>query len=137
MKNGQSKAPMNKKLVQDRFNGLKQNAQGEYEPIDDDMRVKVLIGSETIQEGMNLQFRSSAIYQCTIGFLPTAQTQLEGRVWRQGNPYKFVRIVNPLCADSIDVFMFQKMQDKTKHINQIWNRDGQTFALDTREFFCI
>ena len=50
---------MNKKLVQDRFNGLKQNAQGEYEPIDDDMRVKILIGSETIQEGMNLQFRSS------------------------------------------------------------------------------
>lgn len=132
-KNGKP-APMNKKLVQDRFNGLKLNAQGEYEPIDDDMRVKVLIGSETIQEGMNLQFRSSAIYQCTIGFLPTAQTQLEGRVWRQGNPYKFVRIVNPLCADSIDVFMFQKMQDKTKHINQIWNRDGQTFALDTREF---
>ena len=30
--------------------------------------------------------------------------------------------------------MFQKMQDKTKHINQIWNRDGQTFVLDTREF---
>ena len=126
--------PMPKKMVQNRFNGLKQNADGDFEPIPDELRVKVLIGSETISEGMNLQYRSSAIYQCTLDFNPTSQTQLEGRVWRQGNPFKFVRIVNPLCADSIDIFMFQKMQDKAKHINQIWNRDGQTFMLDTREF---
>jgi hypothetical protein len=125
---------MPKKDVQNRFNGLKQNADGDFEPIPDELRVKILIGSETISEGMNLQYRSSAIYQCTLDFNPTAQTQLEGRIWRQGNPFKFVRIVNPLCADSIDIFMFQKMQDKAKHINQIWNRDGKTFMLDTREF---
>lgn len=125
---------MPKKEVQNRFNGLKQNIDGEFEPLPDELRVKVLIGSETISEGMNLQYRSSVIYQCTLDFNPTAQTQLEGRIWRQGNPFKFVRIVNPLCADSIDIFMFQKMQDKANHINQIWNRDGQTFMLDTREF---
>ena len=126
--------PMPKKEVQNRFNGLKQNEDGDFEAIPDELRVKVLLGSETISEGMNLQYKSSAIYQCTLDFNPTAQTQLEGRVWRQGNPFKFVRIVNPLCADSIDIFMFQKMQDKAKHINQIWNRDGKTFMLDTREF---
>jgi len=30
--------------------------------------------------------------------------------------------------------MFQKMQDKARYINQIWNRDGQTFMIDAREF---
>jgi hypothetical protein len=126
--------PMAKQEVQNAFNGVEQLPNGDFEPVSDDKRVKVLIGSSTISEGMNLQFKSSVIYQCYLDFNPTAQTQLEGRMWRQGNPFKFVRIVNPLCADSIDIFMFQKMQDKTKYINQIWNRDGQTFMMDVREF---
>ena len=126
--------PQHKSIVQNCFNGLIQQADGDFTPMKDSQRCKVLIGSETISEGMNLQFESSVIYQCFLPFNPTNQVQLEGRIWRQGNPYKFVRIVNPLCADSIDIFMFQKMQDKARYINQIWNRDGQTFMIDAREF---
>jgi len=126
--------PQHKSIVQNCFNGLIQKGDGDFEEMSDKQRCKVLIGSETISEGMNLQFKSSVIYQCFLPFNPTNQVQLEGRVWRQGNPYKFVRIVNPLCADSIDIFMFQKMQDKAKYINQIWNRNGQTFMIDAREF---
>ena len=132
-KGGKSR-PMDKSRVQDRFNGVEQAGDGEFIDIPDKMRVKVLIGSKTITEGMNLQEKSSVIYQCSIPFNPTDQIQLEGRVWRQGNPYKFVRIVNPLCADSIDIFMFQKMQSKAGFINQIWNRDGQNFLIDAKEF---
>jgi hypothetical protein len=126
--------PQDKSEVQNYFNGLFLNDLGDWEELPDDKRVKVLIGSETISEGMNLQYKSSVIYQCQLPFNPTAQIQLEGRIWRQGNPYKYVRIVNPLCADSIDIFMFQKMQDKTNYINQIWNRNGQTFVIDAKEF---
>ena len=126
--------PQHKSIVQNCFNGLVQKGNGDFDKMKDSQRCKILIGSETISEGMNLQFESSVIYQCFLPFNPTNQVQLEGRIWRQGNPYKFVRIVNPLCADSIDIFMFQKMQDKARYINQIWNRDGQTFMIDAREF---
>jgi hypothetical protein len=133
-RDGKKPKPQHKSIVQNCFNGLIQLGNGDFDEMSDKQRCKVLIGSETISEGMNLQFKSSVIYQCFLPFNPTNQVQLEGRIWRQGNPYKFVRIVNPLCADSIDIFMFQKMQDKAKYINQIWNRNGQTFMIDAREF---
>ena len=40
----------------------------------------------------------------------------------------------PLMSDCIDVFMFQKLQDKTERINQVWTRDGNSNELDTDSF---
>jgi hypothetical protein len=104
-----------------------------FDTISDSERVKVLIGSASIQEGINLQAYSSVLYNLYIGFNPTDQIQLEGRIWRQGNAFNNVRIVIPLMENSMDIFMFQKLQEKTKRINEIWARTGQN-EIDTTEF---
>ncbi|MBI2271041.1 MAG: hypothetical protein HYU69_11915 [Bacteroidetes bacterium] len=96
--------------------------------------VKIIIGSDTIKEGINLQERSTVLYNCWLNFNPTDQKQLEGRIFRFGNIYANVRIVDPLMEDSIDIFMFQKLEEKTSRINEIWFRSGKTNALSLEEF---
>jgi hypothetical protein len=125
----------NKQDVADAFIGrILDTETGEYDLVEDSKRVKVLIGSESIKEGINLQEYSSVLYNCFLDFNPTDRIQLEGRLWRQGNKFANVRIVTPLMADCIDVFMFQKLEDKTERINQIWTRNGQINDLDTTSF---
>lgn len=116
-----------KRLVQDAFLGRKYNEKiKEYENIDDSQRVKVLLGSSSIKEGMNLQTKSTVLYNCFLDWNPTDIIQLEGRIWRQKNQFANVRIVNPLVIDSIDIFMFQKLEEKTARINTIWSVNGKS-----------
>lgn len=96
--------------------------------------VKIIIGSASIKEGINLQNHTSVLYNCWLDWNPTDVKQLEGRVWRFGNVYANVRIVNPLVEDSIDMFIFQKLEEKTSRINEIWYRAGKTNALNLEEF---
>lgn len=84
--------------------------------------IKVLIGSATIKEGINLQNKATTLYNCWLDWNPTDVKQLEGRIWRFGNRYANVRIVNPLMEDSVDTFIFQKLEEKTSRINEIWYR---------------
>ena len=129
------KKQKDKSDVQDAFLGRKYNEDlQEYVEIDDKDRVKLLFGSSSIREGMNLQFYASVLYNLYIDFNPTDNTQLEGRIWRQGNRFDNVRIVVPLMENSMDIFMFQKLEEKTERINQIWNKDGQTNELNTEDF---
>jgi len=107
---------------------------GKITYLEDSKRVKVLIGSESIKEGINLQDYASALYNCFLDFNPTDQVQVEGRIWRQGNAFANVRIVTPLMSDCIDIFMFQKLEDKTERINQIWTKNGNRNELDTTAF---
>lgn len=124
-----------KKYVQDAFQGQILNPEtGKFKPIPSEKRVKVLIGSEAIKEGINLQNYASVLYNCFLDFNPTDQVQLEGRIWRQGNALANVRIVTPLMSDCIDIFMFQKLEDKTERINQIWTKNGNLNELDTTAF---
>ncbi len=92
--------------------------------------VKVIIGTSTISEGMDFQKRGTCIYNCFPEYNPTQIRQLEGRIWRYGNPYEYVRIVLPLVQDSMDVFIFQKLEEKTARINDIWYRSDRGNVLD-------
>jgi hypothetical protein len=122
-----------RKRVQNLFLGKKFDEKlGDFVKVSDDERIKVLIGSSSIKEGMNLQKKSTTLYNLFIDWNPTDNLQLAGRVWRQGNMYKNVRIVNPLLNDSADVFMFQKLEEKTARINSIWSNDGRS-ALPIEE----
>ncbi|MEN8882702.1 MAG: helicase-related protein [Flavobacteriaceae bacterium] len=124
-----------KQDVADAFLGRKFNEETKsYEKLDEKNRVKVLIGSEAIKEGINLQNYASVLYNCFLDFNPTDTIQVEGRIWRQGNAFANVRIVTPLISDSIDIFMFQKLEDKTERINQIWTRNGNANEIDTTSF---
>lgn len=75
-------------------------------------KVKVVIGSEAIQEGMNLQENTTDIYMLSLPYNFTSLRQVEGRAWRQGNKNEIVRVNFMLTNDSIDVFMLQKLQSK-------------------------
>ena len=96
--------------------------------------VKIIIGSASIKEGINLQNRATVLYNCWLDWNPTDEKQLEGRIWRYGNMYANVRIVHPLMEDSIDTFVFQKLQEKTSRINEIWYRAGRNNTLKLEEF---
>lgn len=92
--------------------------------------VKVIIGSATIREGINLQKNGTCLYNLYPEWTPTNIRQLEGRIWRQGNKFGYVRIVMPLVENSMDVFVFQKLEEKTARINDLFYREGLSNVLD-------
>ncbi len=101
----------------------------EYMRAFNDGVIKVIIGTATIREGVNLQKRSTVLYNLYPDWNPTNIQQLEGRIWRQGNKYQYVRIVLPLMQNSMDTFVFQKIEEKTNRINDIWYRAGRENVL--------
>ena len=124
-----------KEYIKNLFNGEIYNEDTKmFDQVDDDQRIKVVIGSSTIKEGINLQRYGTVLYNCFIDWNPTDIQQLEGRVWRQGNTFASVRITNPLVTDSADIFLFQKLQEKTSRLNSIWATDGRKNVLNTEEF---
>jgi dephospho-CoA kinase len=124
-----------KEYIKNLFNGEVYNEVSKlFDTVADEERIKVVIGSSTIKEGINLQKFGTVLYNCFIDWNPTDIQQLEGRIWRQGNEFKSVRIVNPLVIDSADIFLFQKLQEKTSRLNTIWATDGKKNVLNTEEF---
>lgn len=91
---------------------------------------KVVIGTSTIKEGINLQVYGTTLYNLYVNWNPTDVKQLEGRVWRQKNKYGYVRLVIPLVENSMDVFMFQKLEEKSARINDLWSKAERGNVLD-------
>ena len=132
---GKKTRGVTKDMVQDAFLGRRLDESDPTNPkyvnIPDEDRIKVLVGSTAIKEGVNLQFYSTCLYVCEVDWNPTDMTQLEGRIWRQKNAFANVRIVIPLLENSLDAFIYNKLREKTGRINQIWERDGSNeFELD-------
>ncbi|MCX6724256.1 MAG: helicase-related protein [Candidatus Staskawiczbacteria bacterium] len=84
-------------VIQDRFN---------------EGKVKVLIGSDAIQEGVNLQRKSTDLYIMALPWNFTELKQVTGRIWRQGNEWKNIRVHNVFIENSVDVFQSQKLETK-------------------------
>lgn len=91
---------------------------------------KIIIGTSTIKEGINLQEKSTCLYNLYPNWNPTDVRQLEGRIWRQKNENGYVRIVMPLMENSMDIFVFQKLEEKTSRINDLWNKADRGNVLD-------
>jgi hypothetical protein len=84
--------------------------------------VKVIIGTSTIKEGVNLQERGTVIYNALPEYNPSDMQQLKGRIWRQGNMYGYVRFVVPLVVNSMDAFIWQKVEEKSARLGSIWTK---------------
>lgn len=95
--------------------------------------VKVIIGTSTIREGINLQSRSAVTIDLYPEWNPTDITQLKGRNWRQGNMYGYVRFVMPLVINSMDNFINQKLDEKSKRIANLWAQVGDDNNTITNE----
>ena len=94
-------------------------------------KVKLVIGTNKIKEGMNLNKNSSVLYVPYMDWNPTDFVQIVGRIWRRGNRYGDVRVVVPLLKNSSDSFMFQKLNEKTDRINNIMDENKE--YIDTSE----
>lgn len=95
-----------------------------------DGKIKVIIGSETIKEGVSLNGNSTTLYNTFLGWNPTETIQVEGRIWRQGNKQGITHIVYPLMNDSIDSMMMQKYDEKSSRINAIWSYKGNSLNVE-------
>lgn len=92
--------------------------------------VKVILGTSTIREGVDLQKRGTVIYNLYPDWNPTDVRQLEGRIWRQGNDFGYVRVAMPLVQNTMDVFVFQKLEEKSGRINELWFKSDRGNVLD-------
>jgi predicted kinase len=134
IRSGKEGTATHKEAVKNGFNGKKWDEPTKRTlDIPDKDRIKIIIGTGSIREGMNLNRYATVMYNAFVDWNPTDQIQLEGRIHRQGNTFKNVRIVIPLITDSMDIFMFQKLEEKTSRINSLWNYDGQTNVLSVEE----
>lgn len=95
--------------------------------------IKVVIGSSTIREGIDLQMRTSDLHNLWIDWNPTDYKQLEGRLWRFGNKFDYVRIISYLLSGGSDAFKFQKLEEKTARINDIFDRANKSNILEVTE----
>ena len=96
-------------------------------------KVKIIIGTSTIREGIDLQGQSTVLYALWVDWNPTDSKQLTGRIWRFGNKFSNVRVVTPLLVGSSDAFTYQKLEEKTGRINDIFDRVDKTNILDVSE----
>ncbi len=92
--------------------------------------VKILIGSESISEGVDLNGNTLVLYNCMLGWNPTEPVQVEGRLWRQGNRQKKVHIVYPLMYNSIDSLIYQKHDEKVSRIDALWSYRGDKLNVE-------
>lgn len=92
-------------------------------------KTKVIIGSSTIKEGVNLQGNSTVIYNTQLDWNPTDAQQVEGRIWRQGNKQGITHIVYPLMYDSIDSMIYQKYDEKSSRLDALFSYQGDTLNV--------
>jgi hypothetical protein len=92
-------------------------------------KVKVVIGSETIKEGVNLQGNTVALYNTFLNWNPTQTIQVEGRSWRQGNVNDETAIIYPLMYDSSDVPLYQKHEEKMARLDALWSYKGDDYSI--------
>ena len=101
-------------------------------------KIKILLGSQAIKEGIDLQKNAHTLYLCQAEFSPTLSMQLEGRIWRQGNPYDNVRIVYVLALNTIDAFIYDKLNKKVNNIKMmleagVYEMNNTQFTIDMKE----
>ena len=82
--------------------------------------VRVLLGSTTkMGAGTNVQSRLVAVHHLDVGWKPSDMTQRNGRIIRQGNMNKEVKVFNYVTEGTFDSYLFQTLENKQRFISQI------------------
>jgi hypothetical protein len=110
--------------------GLDQKDEITKEFNDPNGRIKVIIGSDTIIEGVNLNGNTIQTYEAMLPWNSTDFQQLIGRSHRQGNSQGNVHITVPLMTDSVDSFMYQKHDEKGSRLDTLWKSDKDKIDID-------
>ena len=82
--------------------------------------VRVLLGSTAkMGAGTNVQDRLVAVHHLDVGWKPSDMTQRNGRIIRQGNMNKEVKVFNYVTEGTFDSYLFQTLENKQRFISQI------------------
>lgn len=100
---------------------------------DPSKELKIVIGSDVIKEGVDLNGNTAVAYNLMTSWNPTDEQQKLGRGWRQGNKQKNFMFVDVLIEDSIDSKLNQKQGEKASRINDIFLDSGDQSAIDVSE----
>ena len=83
-------------------------------------QVRVLLGSTAkMGAGTNVQSRLVAVHHLDVGWKPSDMTQRNGRIIRQGNMNKEVKVFNYVTEGTFDSYLFQTLENKQRFISQI------------------
>ncbi|TYP93544.1 Helicase conserved C-terminal domain-containing protein [Fodinibius salinus] len=105
-----------KKQVQDDFN------IGKY---------RVLIGNQSIAEGMNLQKWTTDLHHMDVPYTPSQIQQRNGRGLRQGNQHGKINIHFYLMKDSFDQYRLELVSKKQSWIDELFFGDGRETSADS------
>lgn len=83
-------------------------------------QVRIILGSTSkMGAGTNIQDRLVALHHLDVPWRPSDVEQQEGRILRQGNQNKEVRIFRYLTEETFDAYMWQILENKQRFIGQV------------------
>ena len=94
-------------------------------------QVRILMGSTPkLGAGTNIQDRLIALHHLDCPWKPSDLEQQEGRILRQGNQNKQVKIYRYVTENTFDSYMWQILENKQKFISQIMTSKSPVRACD-------
>ena len=93
--------------------------------------VRVLLGSTAkMGAGTNVQSRLVAVHHLDVGWKPSDMTQRNGRIIRQGNRNKEVKVFNYVTEGTFDAYLWQTLENKQRFISQIMTSKSPVRSCD-------
>ena len=94
-------------------------------------QVRILLGSTPkLGAGTNIQDRLIALHHLDCPWKPSDLEQQEGRILRQGNRNRKVKIFRYVTENTFDSYMWQILENKQKFISQIMTSKSPVRACD-------
>ena len=93
--------------------------------------VRILLGSTAkMGAGTNVQDRLVAVHHLDVGWKPSDMTQRNGRIIRQGNSNKEVKVFNYVTEGTFDAYLWQTLENKQRFISQIMTSKSPVRSCD-------
>ena len=93
--------------------------------------VRVLLGSTAkMGAGTNVQSLLVAVHHLDVGWKPSDMTQRNGRIIRQGNRNKEVKVFNYVTEGTFDAYLWQTLENKQRFISQIMTSKSPVRSCD-------
>lgn len=94
-------------------------------------QVRVLLGStQKMGAGTNVQDLLVAVHHLDVGWRPADMTQRNGRIIRQGNKNKEVKVFQYVTEGTFDSYLWQTLENKQRFISQIMTSKSPVRSCD-------
>ena len=87
--------------------------------------------------GTNVQTKLAALHHLDVPWRPSDIEQREGRIIRQGNENKSVRIFRYITEGTFDGYSWQTLENKQKFISQIMTGKAPSRVCEDMDEFCL